>query len=58
VDRRITLDVDDDLGHTRAVAKVDEQKIAMVAALVHPSHEHSFLTGVGNAQRSTHVAAS
>ena len=58
VDPRVGLDIEHDLGHTRAVAQIDEKQVAMIAALVHPSHEHSFFSGVGNAQRPAHVGAS
>src|SRR5208337_5684963 len=47
---------DDHLGDAAAVAQVEKNEIAEIAALVHPSHERNFGTGVGGAQFATHMS--
>ncbi len=51
------LDVDDDLGDAGAVAQINEDDVAEVAAAVDPSHEDGFLAGIGGAERATHVSS-
>ncbi len=48
---------DDDLGDAAAVAQVEEDQVAEVAAAVDPSHENDFGAGIGGAQRPTHMSA-
>ncbi len=55
--RGVQLLVENDLRQARAVAQVDEQKIAEVAPLVDPAHQHDFLVGVRGAQISAVVCA-
>ena len=43
------------LRHAGAVAQIDENHAAVVAAAVDPSHEHGFFAGVGGAQRAALV---
>ena len=47
---------DDNLRDAAAVAQVEEDKIAEVAPLVHPSHEHNFGAGVRGAQLAAHMS--
>ena len=54
----VRLVVEHDLGDAGAVADVDKNEVAEVAAAVHPSHEDGFLAGVGGAQCAAHVGAS
>ena len=42
--------VEDDLGDAGAVAQVEEDEVAVVAAAVDPAHEDHLLAGVGGAQ--------
>ena len=54
--------VEDDLGDAGAVAEVEEDEIAVVAAAVDPAHERYGFAGVGlvnvtGAQVATHVGA-
>ena len=58
VRRGVQFAVEDHLRHPSAVAQVDENDISEVAPPVYPTHEHSFFSGVGGAQRSAHVRAS
>ena len=50
--------IENDLRHAGAVAQVDEDNLAEVAAAVDPSHEHNFFSGVGGPKRSAHVSSS
>ena len=52
------LAIENHLRHARAVADVDEDQVAEVAAAVDPSHEHGFLAGVGSAELSASVRTS
>ena len=49
--------VDDDLGDSGAVAQVEEDEAAMVAAAVDPAHENDVLPRVLGAKLSTHSGA-
>ena len=49
--------VEDDLGDAGAVAHVDEDEVAEVAAAVHPAHEDDARAGVGGAQSPAGVRA-
>ena len=42
--------VEDDLGDAGAVAQVEKDEVAVVAAAVDPAHEDYVLAGVGGAQ--------
>jgi hypothetical protein len=42
--------VEDDLRDAGAVAEVEEDEVAVVAAAVDPAHEDNVLAGVGGAQ--------
>jgi hypothetical protein len=57
VDRRIAFFVEHDLRNARTVADVNKNKVAKIAAAVHPSHEHSSLAGIGSAKSATAVGA-
>ncbi len=50
--------VEHDLGHAGAVAQVDEDDLAKVAAPVAPSHEHNFFAGIGEPKGSAHMSSS
>jgi hypothetical protein len=50
--------VEDDLGHAGAVAEVDEDDLAEVAAAVDPSHEHNFFARIGEPKFSVHMSPS
>jgi hypothetical protein len=47
---------DHNLRDPAAVAQVEEDEIAEIAPLVHPSHEHNLGAGVGGAQLAAHVS--
>src|ERR1019366_5828522 len=47
---------DHNLCDPAAVAQVEEDEIAEIAPLVHPSHEHNFGAGVGGAQLAAHMS--
>ena len=49
--------VEDDLRHAGAVAKIDEDDLAEVAAAVDPSHEDGFFACVGEAQSPAHMSS-
>jgi hypothetical protein len=49
--------VEDDLREARAVAQINEEKIAEVAPLVDPSHQDHVLVGVHGAQISAVMCA-
>ena len=56
VDFRPGIGRDHHLRDAAAVAQVEEDEIAEIAALVHPSHEHDLGTGVRGAQLATHMS--
>ncbi len=58
VDGGGVLAAEDDLGDAGAVADIDEDDGAEVAAAVDPSHEDGFLTSVGRAQSAAQVGTS
>jgi len=58
VDRRVAIGIDHNLGHARAVPQIQEEQAPVVAALVHPPHEHGLLAGVGRAKRPAHMSSS
>jgi hypothetical protein len=58
MDRGISIRIDHDLCNAAAIAQIDEEQAAVIAPLVDPTHEHSFLSSVRGAQRSAHVRAS
>ena len=47
---RVHALIENDLGHTLAVAQVNEDHLAEVAAAVHPAHQKHALAGIGGAQ--------
>ncbi len=49
--------IEDDLGDAGAVAEVEEDEIAVVAAAIYPTHEGDGLAGVGAAEFSAGVRA-
>ncbi len=51
----IRLVVKHHLRNSCAVAEVEEDQVAVVAAPVHPAHQHHLLARVGSAQRAAHV---
>jgi len=53
----IALGVEDNLRYAGAVAEIDEQQVAVVAAAVDPSHEDGFLACVGGAQVPAHLSS-
>ena len=50
VHRRLDVLVEDDLGQAVAVAQIDEDHAAMIAAAMHPAHQQHGLALVGGAQ--------
>ena len=50
VDGGVEFSVTDDLRYARAVAEVDENNLAEIAAAVDPSHEDGFFACVGEAK--------
>jgi len=50
--------IEHDLRHAGAVAQVDEDDLAKIAAAVDPSHEHNFFARVGEPKRSAHMSPS
>ena len=50
--------VEHHLGHAGAVAQIDEDDLAQVAAAVDPSHEHNFFAGIGEPKSSAHMSSS
>jgi len=42
--------VEHDLGDAGAVAEVEKDEVAVIAAAVHPAHQNHLLAGVGGAQ--------
>ena len=58
MDGRVQFVVEHDLGDAAAVAQIDEDDVAEIAAAVDPSHEDSFLARVGEAQSPAHVSSS
>lgn len=49
--------VEDDLANAGAIAQVEEDEIAVVAAAVHPAHQHHVFARIGGAQISAEVSA-
>src|SRR5208337_269185 len=49
--------VEDHLGYAGAVAQVDEDDLAEVAAAVDPSHEHNFLACIGESKLPAHMSS-
>jgi hypothetical protein len=47
---RVRLAIENHLAYAAAVADIDEDKIAQVAAAVHPAHEHNVFVGIGGAE--------
>ena len=47
---------DDDLGDAGAVAQIEKDEVAEIAAAVDPAHEDDFGAGVGGAQRAAHMS--
>jgi hypothetical protein len=58
MDRSISIRIDHDLRNSAAIAQIDKEEAAVIAAPVDPTHEHSFLSSVRRPQRSAHVGAS
>ena len=52
--------IEDNLGHTAAVAQINEDDVAKIAAgaTVPPFHERGFFACIGEAQSAAHVASS
>ncbi len=48
---------DDDLGDAAAVAQIEEDEVAEIAAAVDPSHEYDGGAGIGGAEGSAHMSA-
>ena len=48
---------DDDLRDAGAVAQIDKDKVAEIAAAVDPSHENDVGAGIGGAEGATHMSA-
>jgi hypothetical protein len=57
VGERGGLGVEDDLGDAEAVAEVEEDEAAVVAAAVDPAHEGDGFAGVGRAELAAGVRA-
>ncbi len=57
VQRRVYVFVEDQLGHAFAVAKVNEDDPAQIAAAMYPSHQQRFLACIGGAQFAPVVGA-
>ena len=47
---RRQLFIEHHLGNAAAVAHIEEDQVAVIAAAVHPAHEHHVFAGVGGAQ--------
>jgi hypothetical protein len=45
------------LGYAGAVAQVDEDDLAKVAAPIAPSHEHNFLARIGEPKLPAHMSS-
>ena len=58
VDGGVQFGVEDDLRYAGAVAEIDEDDLAEVAAAVDPSHEDGFFACVGEAQGPAHMSSS
>src|ERR1700751_3669257 len=54
---RIQLIVEDDLRDSRAVAEVDEDQLAEIAAALNPAHQDDVFIGVRDAQRAAIICA-
>src|SRR5208282_6714132 len=57
MDGRIQFVVKDNLGYAGAVAQVNEDDLAEVAAAVDPSHEHNFLACIGESKLPAHMSS-
>jgi hypothetical protein len=57
VERRILLLIQHDLHGANAVAKVNKEQVAEIAATVHPSHQNHGFAGIAGAQSSAHMTA-
>ena len=57
VDGWVAIGVEDELRDAFAVAQVDEDHAAQIAAAVHPAHQDGALAGVGGAQFAAGVRA-
>jgi len=49
--------VENDLGDASAVAEIEEDEVAVVAAPVDPAHQHHLLAGVSGAQCAAEMRA-
>ena len=49
--------IQDDLCDAAAVADVEEDEVAVIAATIDPAHEDDLLAGVGGAEVAAHVGA-
>ncbi len=54
---RLRFFVEDDLHDAGAVAEVEEEEIAEVAAAMYPAHDDGVSAGVGGAERAAVVGA-
>ena len=55
---RVSLLVENDLGDAGAVAHINEDEVAEIAAAVHPAHKHGFFARVRNTRCAAHVRTS
>ena len=55
--RRIGAVVEDQLGGAGAVAEIDEDQVAEIAAAVDPAHEHHLFACIVSTKLSAHVRA-
>ena len=49
--------IEDELSCAGAVAEIDEDQAAEIAATIDPAHEHNLFTCILSAKLSTHVRA-
>jgi hypothetical protein len=49
--------IEHDLRHAGAVAQIDEDDLAKVAAAVDPSHEHNFFARIGEPKGPAHMSS-
>jgi len=49
--------VEDNLGNAAAIADVEKDEVAVVAAAIDPAHEDDVLAGVGGAKIAAHMGA-
>jgi hypothetical protein len=57
MDGGIQFVVEDDLRHASAVAQIDKDNLAEVAAPVDPSREHNFPASIGEPKGSAHMSS-